>query len=171
MAQLLTIRWPSYWPLKWPKCGPVTDSTAYIYIYLSLSLFLSLSLSHSVPPSLSLSLYLSLSLSLSLSSVVSPSLSISLSVLSLSLSLSLSLLSLAILQSFSPHLQSYLSQPSQPCNCWVLHKIEMLVYWMLHTPVVWQWQAVWRDQGVFLVSLFSWLLFSMTKLFQYWVVW
>ena len=37
MAQLLTIRWPNYWPLKWPKCGPVTDSTAYIYIYLSQS--------------------------------------------------------------------------------------------------------------------------------------
>ena len=34
MAQLLTIRWPSYWPYKWAKCGPVTDLTAYIYIYI-----------------------------------------------------------------------------------------------------------------------------------------
>ena len=93
MAQLLTIRWPSYWPLKWPKCGPVTDLTAHIYIsYLSFSL--SLSLSRSSCPSLSVFVFL----------FTSPCVTVSRSLCARSLSLSISLylsLSLCVCVSLS----------------------------------------------------------------------
>ena len=40
MAKLLTLPWPSYWPLKWPNCGQVIDPTANIYIYIYIYIWL-----------------------------------------------------------------------------------------------------------------------------------